>query len=298
MFSKETIAEITAVARSGGHEPASLLAVAHVESGGIAYASVEGRREPLIRFEGHYFDARLSGAKRETARTLGLANPKAGKIANPQTQAGRWRLLDRAEQIDRRAARESTSWGLGQVMGAHWKMLGFSSVDELVTEARAGAAGQARLMAGYIEATGIDGALARRDWKAFARAYNGPGYARNAYDAKLASAWQRFNASVGTNARVDILRYGSTGADVSVVQRALGLRGHALVADGIFGRATQRAVKDFQKHNGLTIDGVVGPATRRALETQVGKTPISTAKPGIATALRDLIRRARNAAVD
>lgn len=298
MFSKDTIAEITAAARSRGHDPAGLLAVAHVESGGVAYASIEGKREPLIRFEGHYFDARLNGEKRETARSLGLAHPKAGKVANPQTQAGRWRLLGKAEQIDRRAARESTSWGLGQVMGAHWKMLGFNSVDELVKEARAGAAGQTRLMVGYIEATGIDRALARRDWKAFARAYNGPGYAKNAYDTRLAAAWQRYRNAVGPKERIKLLRYGSTGTDVSAIQRALNAHGHKLAADGIFGRATQRAVKEFQKRNGLTMDGLVGPATRRALETPAGKTAAPTVQPGIMATLRDLLRRARDAAVD
>jgi hypothetical protein len=40
-------------------------------------------------------------------------------------------------------------------MGAHWAWLGFDSVDALVEEARSGAAGQARLMARYIEKAGL-----------------------------------------------------------------------------------------------------------------------------------------------
>jgi hypothetical protein len=119
MFTQETISEITAVAREIGIEPAALLAVAEVESGGKAFASVEGRLEPLIRFEGHYFDRRLTPAKREAARREGLASPLAGAVINPRMQAARWKLLARAAAIDRKAALESVSWGLGQVMGAH-----------------------------------------------------------------------------------------------------------------------------------------------------------------------------------
>ena len=88
MFTQETISEITAVAREIGIEPAALLAVAEVESGGKAFASVEGRLEPLIRFEGHYFDRRLTPAKRETARREGLASPLAGAVINPAHAGG------------------------------------------------------------------------------------------------------------------------------------------------------------------------------------------------------------------
>ena len=103
-FTDKTIAEIAAVANELGIEPATLIAVAEVESGGKAFASVETRHEPLIRFEGHYFDQRLAPAERDIARKAGLASPVAGKIANPVTQIARWRMLDRAAAINRRAA--------------------------------------------------------------------------------------------------------------------------------------------------------------------------------------------------
>src|SRR3954464_4654719 len=53
-----------------------------------------------------------------------------------------------------------------------------------------------------------------------------------------------------------VFKKGSTGDRVVVVQRALGLP-----ADGLFGRATKKAVIRFQRRHGLTADGVVGPAT-------------------------------------
>jgi hypothetical protein len=197
-FSTEIITEITSAARTLGIEPAALLAVAEVESGGKAFALVEDRREPLLRFEGHYFDRRLSGQKRQQARAQGLASPVAGAVANPATQVARWRLLARAAAIDHQAAHESVSWGIAQVMGAHWQWLGYADIDALVAEARSGVAGQIRLMMRYIEKSGLSPALRRHDWESFARGYNGPGYKRGAYDAKIARAYEKYSAAHGT----------------------------------------------------------------------------------------------------
>jgi hypothetical protein len=154
MFSKETIREIERAARQAGVEPAALLAIAEVESGGRVFATVDGRREPLVRFEGHYFDRMLDDGKRALARRKGLASPKAGAVKNPASQAARWRLLAEAAAIDREAALQSVSWGIGQVMGAHWKALGYDSVEALVAEARSGAGGQIRLMLRFLKQTG------------------------------------------------------------------------------------------------------------------------------------------------
>jgi hypothetical protein len=196
-FSPDTIDEITAAAKALGIEAAALLAVAEVESGGKAFALVDGRREPLIRFEGHYFDRRLSPQKRQRARELGLASPIGGTIANPTTQAARWRLLARAAAIDRQAAHESVSWGLAQVMGAHWEWLGYENVDALVAEARSGVAGQIRLMVRYIEKSGLTAALRAHDWEGFARGYNGPNYKSGRYDAKIAAAYEKYRTRTG-----------------------------------------------------------------------------------------------------
>lgn len=51
-------------------------------------------------------------------------------------------------------------------------------------------------------------------------------------------------------------KYGSRGEVVKQIQTAL-----HLYPDGIFGRQTEEAVKEFQRKNRLTVDGIVGPAT-------------------------------------
>lgn len=268
MLDSTTIREIETAAARLGVEAAALAAVADIESGLKAHAPVDGRAEPLIRFEGHYFDRRLAGTAREEARRQGLATPEAGKVKNPASQAARWKLLARAATIDRKAAYESTSWGLGQVMGAHWAWLGYASVDALVAEARSGAGGQLRLMARYIDKAGLAPALGARDWATFARGYNGPGFRRNDYDGKLARAHARHAATFRTSPAVQpstILRRGARSAAVAALQTALTARGHPLAADGAFGPATERAVKAFQSRTGLAVDGIAGPATMAAL---------------------------------
>jgi hypothetical protein len=195
MFSQQDIRDIHDEAKRAGIEPAVLLAVAQVECGGISLYRIGARSEPPIRFEGHYFDQRLTGRQRQDARAKGLADPVAGAVRNPLSQSGRWQLLEAAAAINRQAAYESTSWGIGQVMGVHWKWLGYDSVDVLVTEARNSLKGQLRLMIRFIEKSGLAAALARHDWKTFARAYNGPKFTQNRYDTKLSLAWRRYAAA-------------------------------------------------------------------------------------------------------
>jgi len=267
MFSEDVRKEIAAAADGLGLEPAALLAIAEVESAGKAFATVRGRAEPLIRFEGHYFDRRLPVDKREAARQAGLASPEAGRIANPAGQAARWAMLERAAAIDRKSAYESVSWGLGQVMGVHWAWLGYASVDALVAEARESVAGQARLMAHYIDKAGLVGAVNARDWAAFARGYNGPDYKRQGYDRKIAAAYRKYASAGGAAAasddrqRTQLLRRGARGEAVRDLQTMLTALGYPATSDGVFGPDTESAVRKFQANAGCDT-GRLRPAQR------------------------------------
>lgn len=84
MFDDAPVAAAHAHAARLEVEPTALLAVAEVEAAGYVFAEVGGRREPLIPWEGHYFDKRLKGIARDQARAKGLAHPRAGKVKKPK----------------------------------------------------------------------------------------------------------------------------------------------------------------------------------------------------------------------
>lgn len=256
-----------------GIEPETFQAVISVESAKKLFAKVNGKLEPLIRFEGHYFDRRLIGISQARARLRGLSSPRVGAVKNPASQSARWQLLEKAKQINHTAALESTSWGIGQVMGAHWKWLGFESVDALVNIARSGIAGQLRLMELYIEKAGLVPALKNKDWSEFAKGYNGPAFAQNGYHLKLEQAY-KVAKKEGSNRPVtpssinivNILRLGSSGDAVMDLQNLLSALGYTNPQNGTFDENTEAAVKAFQKHSGIHRDGIVGQQTLEALE--------------------------------
>lgn len=66
----------------------------------------------------------------------------------------------------------------------------------------------------------------------------------------------------------ELLKRGDQGRRVRRLQRGLNRAFPAysdLAVDGIYGPATQRVVREFQRRSGLAVDGVVGPKTRKAL---------------------------------
>jgi len=63
---------------------------------------------------------------------------------------------------------------------------------------------------------------------------------------------------------------GDRGSAVAALQRRLGIQ-----ADGVFGPATERAVKRFQRRRDLAVDGVVGAATASSLGLRLGSRTVS-----------------------
>lgn len=77
--------------------------------------------------------------------------------------------------------------------------------------------------------------------------------------------------SLVTSAEAASYKKGSTGAVVTQIQTKLKAWGYYTGAvDGVFGSGTEKAVRWFQRANGLTVDGKVGTQTLAALGIQAG----------------------------
>ncbi len=70
---------------------------------------------------------------------------------------------------------------------------------------------------------------------------------------------------------------GSTGEGVKKLQQELNKHGYGLEVDGIFGNATQAAVRDYQTQNKLQVDGIAGQETLGSLYKPQTQTPVQSA---------------------
>ena len=73
----------------------------------------------------------------------------------------------------------------------------------------------------------------------------------------------------GTISPWPVVQNRSQGHPIRTLQFLLRARGHNLTVDGIFGPATEAAVKAFQTGQGITPDGILSPQTWAALIIQV-----------------------------
>jgi peptidoglycan L-alanyl-D-glutamate endopeptidase CwlK len=76
------------------------------------------------------------------------------------------------------------------------------------------------------------------------------------------STW---NALLKSQPRLKVLSKGAKSTSVLIVQQLLNKLGYSLQEDGVFGKKTRNAVKDFQLAHSLDADGVVGPVTWESL---------------------------------
>ncbi|KJZ51977.1 N-acetylmuramidase domain-containing protein [Pseudomonas marginalis] len=182
---------------------ASIYAVNEVESKGKGFLD---NGKPVILFERHIMYRQLATARHagDDAAELkrhadqlatanpALVNPKPGGYIGGTSEHQR---LAMARLIDDTAALESASWGAFQIMGFHWKRLGYASVQAFVAAMTAGESQQLDAFTRFIETDPVlHKALKGRKWAEFARLYNGPDYLRNLYDTKLQRAYERHAA--------------------------------------------------------------------------------------------------------
>jgi peptidoglycan hydrolase-like protein with peptidoglycan-binding domain len=102
-----------------------------------------------------------------------------------------------------------------------------------------------------------------REWAA--RGFEGPAPALDAVRGGAQTHRKDSGGSALTGS--PMLRMGSKGSLVSLLQELLNAAGASLVVDGDFGRLTEAAVINYQVRMGLTVDGIVGPQTAGSLNS-------------------------------
>ena len=105
-----------------------------------------------------------------------------------------WTQLVNARKTDAKAAYKGTFWGMFQIGGFNYKTCGCKTVDEFVRLMSYSELEQLELFATFLINTGMVKDLRTKNWAAFARKYNGAGYARKGYHTKMANAYKKFKA--------------------------------------------------------------------------------------------------------
>lgn len=159
-------------------------AVAKVESNGSGFLN-NGR--PKILFEAHIF-SRLTG---------GIFDKEHPQISSPywnrklyQGGEKEYERLKTASELDKRAAMKSASWGKFQIMGFNYHNCGFDSVVDFVADMYKSEREHLLAFMTYCQSQGLFRYLKFKEWDSFARKYNGPGYKKNRYAAKLREAYE------------------------------------------------------------------------------------------------------------
>lgn len=172
---------------------ATVKAVSSVEASGKGF---ESTRRPRCLFEGHIFWSRLKKYSINPELFLGdhtgIIYPKwdKGKYLGGEKE---WNRLEEAWEIKDKAALESASYGLFQIMGFNYAACGCSDVFEFTSKMFLSEGEQLKLFCKFCQSMGLEKYLRNQDWAGFARRYNGPEYAKNEYDTKLASAFKKYN---------------------------------------------------------------------------------------------------------
>ena len=170
-------------ARSLGCDVEAIKAFAKVESRGSGFLS-DGR--PVILFERHIFHRFLKQKGLSCSDTT-ICSTRSGGYLGGSKEHDR---LEKAVKIDRESALQAASWGMFQVMAFNWKLCGYTSLQDFINAAYRSESDHINMFVGFIKANRtLLEAVRNKNWDIAARIYNGPGYKKNAYDVKLAKAY-------------------------------------------------------------------------------------------------------------
>lgn len=148
---------------------------------------------PKILFEAKEFHKRTGG--RYSASHPNISSPIWDRSLYIGGQ-GEYLRLAKAMALSETAALESASVGLFQVMGYHWKALGYASVQDYWDQMKRSEGAQLDAFVRFVIVNKLADELAQGNtlassWVPFVSRYNGPGYATNRYHIKAAEGMAR-----------------------------------------------------------------------------------------------------------
>lgn len=251
-----------------GLEPAVIQTVAMVETNGSPFLP---DKRPDILFEAHLFGRHTNHRYRDVVDPNGRAISSKSWDRSLYGKAGAWQYvrLYTAMKCDPEAAVKSASFGAFQILGQEAKEIGYDSLEDFVNDMAYSAGKHLEAFCRYIKVNHLVDELRDHDWTRFARQYNGPGYAANHYDTKMAdkyhsmvAVWaskvQQVRANQPTGPEND---YDTDRHIVAAVQAALNaLNGDSvpsLKVDGWYGPKTHNAIVRFEQEMGYEGTGIV-----------------------------------------
>ena len=181
------------VAAELGVEVAAIKAVTDIEAG-RTHEGFWSEGKPLINFDLGVYRARAArrGVNlKKYARSHSVIFNRPNTARYGSQQAAQQARLDAAMSIDSVSAIEGTFWGMFQIGGFNYARCGAKNHSEFVRLMSRSERDQLELFAAFIRNAGLLPALQRKDWRAFARGYNGPSYASRGYHTRLASSYAK-----------------------------------------------------------------------------------------------------------
>lgn len=167
---------------------ASVKAIKEVESGSNGFVDMV---RPTILFEGHLFYKYVKEPSKVASTHPNICYPNwdRSKYKGGNSEYNR---LNEAFLVDKTAALKSASMGLFQILGKHYDLCGCKSVEEMWGRACKSEKEQLVMFCTFLKNSGIDTYVRAKNWAEVAKRYNGPAYAKNKYDIRLKTAYEKY----------------------------------------------------------------------------------------------------------
>ena len=183
---KITNQQILEIAKNNGMEYAILKAFIEVESGGRGF-NTDGKI--IIQFEPKWF--------KDLAPYAPSGKWSLNKV---EKQSQEWIAFNDAFRLNPNAAMMATSIGMPQILGYHYKTLGYKSVGDMWDDFKRGEYQQVLALVRFIKANNnLWTALQTKNWHRAASIYNGASYkqmailwGREPYDISLEKAYKKY----------------------------------------------------------------------------------------------------------